>query len=84
MAFEQYLGKHWAGSDAQVYAFQDEVEKRSLFEYYRLKQAKEEARRHTPSIVRYVGWRKESITVRGKNQTRFRDTKTGRFVKKPS
>ena len=30
-----------------------------------------------------VTWRQETVTVKGKAQTRYRDLKTGRFIKKP-
>jgi hypothetical protein len=30
-----------------------------------------------------VTWRREVITVKGKSQTRYRDVRTGRFIKKP-
>jgi len=30
-----------------------------------------------------VTWRHETVTVKGKSQTRYRDLKTGRFIKKP-
>ena len=29
-------------------------------------------------------WRCETVTVRGKSQSIYRDIKTGRFIKKPS
>jgi hypothetical protein len=29
-------------------------------------------------------WKNEAITIRGKSQQRYRDIKTGRFIKKPS
>jgi hypothetical protein len=29
-------------------------------------------------------WRHEIVTVKGKSQTRYRDLKTGRFIKKPT
>lgn len=30
-----------------------------------------------------VTWRQEAVTVKGKSQVRYRDLKTGRFIKKP-
>jgi hypothetical protein len=30
-----------------------------------------------------VTWRHEVVTVKGKSQVRYRDVKTGRFIKKP-
>lgn len=30
-----------------------------------------------------VTWRHEVVTVKGKSQVRYRDLKTGRFIKKP-
>jgi hypothetical protein len=30
-----------------------------------------------------VWWRHETVMVRGKGQTRYRDVKSGRFIKKP-
>jgi len=33
--------------------------------------------------VPYVWWRHETVMVRGKGQVRFRELKSGRFIKKP-
>ncbi|MCJ7771195.1 hypothetical protein MUP37_06445 [Candidatus Bathyarchaeota archaeon] len=30
-----------------------------------------------------ISWRRETVIVRGKAQMRYRDTETGRFLKKP-
>lgn len=44
------------------------------------------------ALPRYIGrpqvsagriWRRETVTVRGKPQVRYRDLGTGRFIKKP-
>ncbi|GEM_PF-1916759 len=37
---------------------------------------------HVPERVA-VTWRHETVTVRGSSQDRYRDLKTGRFIKKP-
>jgi hypothetical protein len=43
---------------------------------------KRERIRHFTSVLRMT-WRYESVIVRGKSQGRYRDLKTGRFIKKP-
>jgi hypothetical protein len=42
-----------------------------------------EAQRLGISTVASVWWRHETVKVRGRGQARYRDLKSGRFIKKP-
>jgi len=76
-AFSHWAGRRWLDSYKQNLALKIEAEKRGfrdakLPEYFR--------RQPQVSITRT--WRREIVTVRGKPQVRYRDLRTGRFIKK--
>jgi hypothetical protein len=76
-AFSHWAGRRWVDSYAQNRALQIEAEKRGF------KDAKMPTyfRRHQVSARQT--WRFETVTVRGKPQVRYRDLRTGRFIRKP-
>jgi hypothetical protein len=80
------FGDKWYPTDRQEEALIDEAKRRGYFERWEeLKRQKElswyaQRQPQVPSTRRY---RRETVTVRGKSQVRYRDIKTGRFIKKP-
>ena len=76
-AFTHWAGKRWVNSYRQNLALKREAEKRGFRDaripkYFR-----------RPQVSAERTWRRETVTVRGKSQVRYRDLKTGRFIKKP-
>jgi len=91
-AVEHYAGYRWVGSYAQNRALEDcagrrgfdvtlpaYVKKRDYVRYRGYRGGYE--RSYQP--VTHQTWRFETVSVRGKAQQRYRDIKTGRFIKKP-
>jgi len=85
-AFRWWAGWRWAGTAAQMAAFDDEAH-RLGFEVERFFPTR--WRRSYPSssygyetTQKAVSYRHEVINVNGKPQNRYRDISTGRFVKK--
>lgn len=73
VSFRYWAGSNWKGTSRQVEALKIEAWKHGI--PVRAESRPEESRRRT--------WRHETVTVKGKTQYRFRDLKTGRFIKKP-
>jgi hypothetical protein len=76
-AFTHWAGRRWVDSYKQNLALNIEAKKRGfedtkLPRYYKKSQ-----------IYPKQTWKLETVTVRGKSQVRYRDIKTGRFIKKP-
>jgi hypothetical protein len=71
LSFSFWAGRNWKDTRKQNEALRIEARKRG----FRVT----EERRPTAK----VGWRHETITVRGKLRSIYRDVKTGRFIKKP-
>jgi hypothetical protein len=77
-SFSIWAGKRWRDTYKQNLALKREAH-RIGFEgeipaYYR---------RQYPSYFQRMTWKYETVLVKGKSQTRCRDIKTGRFIKKP-
>ena len=77
-AFTHWAGKRWVDSYDQNKAFNIEAKKRGFDErilprYF-----------VRPPISRSQTWNRETVIVRGKPQVRYRDLKTGRFIKSPN
>ena len=81
---KSYFGSKWYPTNKQLYALKDEAKRRGYFERFQEKRTSypRYAQRQPYSYVKRT-WRHETLTVRGKPQTRYRDLKTGRFIKKP-
>ena len=81
---KSYFGSKWYPTNRQLYALKDEAKRRGYFDRFREKRVSRPwyAKRQPHSYARKK-WRHETVTVRGKNQVRYRDLKTGRFIKKP-
>ena len=87
IAFQWWAGEKWVGSSKQWKAFNEEAE-RLGFEIPSF--IREEVREswssetYVPEVSQKARtWRREAVVVRGKRQERYRDLKTGRFIKKP-
>lgn len=76
-AFGHWAGKRWRDTYAQNLALKREAEKRGF------KDAKMPMYFRKPQASAKKTWRYETVTVRGKPQARYRDLRTGRFIKKP-
>jgi hypothetical protein len=81
---KSYFGSKWYPTNRQCYALKDEAKRRGYFERFREKRVShpQYAKRQPQSYVKRT-WRHETVSVRGKSQVRYRDLKTGRFIKKP-
>jgi hypothetical protein len=81
---KSYFGSKWYPTNRQLYALKDEAKRRGYFERFTEKRVSRPryAQRQSYSYAKRT-WRHENVTVRGKSQVRYRDLKTGRFIKKP-
>jgi hypothetical protein len=79
-----FFGSKWYPTDRQLYALKDEAKRRGYFERFREEIVGRPwiTKRPSQNYVRQT-WKHETVTVRGKQQTRYRDVTTGRFIKKP-
>ena len=92
---QNFSGERWAGSTKQVMALKDGAERRGFdttlpayiwkrdYAKYYAKGFGAPFRRGTTITAKRKGWKRETVTVKGKSQIRYRDLKTGRFIKKP-
>jgi len=76
--FSHWASKRWVDSYKQNVALKREAQKRG----YRDTKIPAYFKRKT-EVSAKITWRRETVTVRGKNQNRYRDLRTGRFIKKP-
>ena len=68
-SFSEWAGYKFIPTDKQLRALRDEARKRNI-----------------PMVAienKFPFWRFETVRVRGKGQVRYRDLKSGRFIKKP-
>ena len=68
----------WVDSYQQNLALREEARKRGFFDARLPRYFERPSARQTRQ-----SWRHETVIVRGKSQERYRDIKTGRFIKKP-
>jgi hypothetical protein len=91
-SFDSWAGYKWVGSSRQIEALKRAgeglgfdtslpfwVKKSDYWRFYRRGYGMR------PSLVneKQKTWRRETVTVEGKPQTRYRDLLTGRFIRKP-
>jgi hypothetical protein len=83
LAFSLWAGKQWRGTTKQVKALKVEAAKRGIPVPSARRRRREEAglRFRREEVAR--AWRFEWVTVKGHPQMRYRDLKTGRFIKNP-
>lgn len=74
-AFRHWAGRRWINSHLQNKALKIELEKRGFTEYL--------PRYTRPRFYTKQTYKREIVRVKGKPQVRYRDAKTGRFIKKP-
>jgi hypothetical protein len=67
LAFAEWAGEKWIPTSRQLQALAEEARKFGLAE----------ERRVIPFL-----WRREIVMVRGKRQSRIRDLRSGRFIRK--
>jgi hypothetical protein len=82
---KSYFGSKWYPTNRQLYALKDEAKRRGYFDKFREKIVSRPRypQRQPHNYVKQI-WRHETVTVRGKPQTRYRDIRTGRFIKNPN
>jgi len=78
-AFASWAGQKWFGTGRQMEALGVEAQRIGIPIYGERGDRKIS---YVPSVPK-ITWRHESVTVKGKSQERYRDLKTGRFIKKP-
>ena len=75
-AFSHWAGKRWRDTYKQNIALKRAAQKiGGEIPAYHKRQAQQQLQKTT--------WRQESVTVKGKPQNRYRDIKSGRFIKRP-
>ena len=74
-AFGSWAGQKWFGTIRQVEALAVEARKRGI-PVYGMRERKR-------AYYQTKTWTHETFTLRGMSQQRYRDLKTGRFIKKP-
>ena len=85
MVAEWYFG-HKFHTDRQYEALRIEAKRRGYFERWALMEKQRELpwyAQRQPQVSTARRYRRETVSVRGKSQVRYRDLKTGRFIRKP-
>lgn len=85
LTFRWWAGEKWKGTVKQWDALNREA-RRLGFEVPRYYQERRALwhRSYTHEQYHVPTWRHEVINIKGKSQNRYRDLKTGRFIKKPT
>ena len=84
LAFQSWAGQRWKGTTRQYDALDREA--RNLgFEATNIYGHRRVSFKSDRDVLfsQLRGWREENIVVDGKSRIRYRDVKTGRFIKKP-
>jgi hypothetical protein len=86
IAFQSWAGEKWKGTARQWEALNREARRlgfevpRYPYQIGRASWNRSYAHEQYPNVP---AWRREVINVKGTSQNRYRDLKTGRFMKKP-
>lgn len=87
LAFRWWAGRNWKGTTKQWEAFNAEAERRGFpvpdFIREEIRESWGSGSSVSGGPQKAVTWRHETVTVKGIPQNRYRDLKTGRFIKKP-
>ena len=75
--FSHWANRRWVDSYRQNVALKREAERRG----YRVTKIPAYSKRK-PEVSTKRTWRRETVTVRGRTQNRYRDLRTGRFIKR--
>jgi hypothetical protein len=83
LSFRWWAGERWRGTHRQWEALNREAENLGFNEHYGYREAIRE-KRYTDFYSRGSStWKRETVSIRGVAKTRYRDIRTGRFIKKP-
>lgn len=86
-AFRSWAGEKWRGTTKQWAALNVEAERLGFpvpeFVRREVREGKGSGYYVSEGRQKAVSWRHEVVTVKGISQSRYRDLKTGRFIKKP-
>ena len=77
-AFTHWANRRWIDSYAQNRALKIEAEKRGFEDTKLVRYSKR------PQVYVKQSWKRETVTVKGKPQVRYRDRKTGQFIRRPN
>lgn len=87
LAFQSWAGRNWKGTAKQWKALDRESENLGFSPptiYGSSTRTRGYSTYHVPTRkTKAVTFRHEVVNVKGKSQNRYRDLKTGRFIKKP-
>jgi hypothetical protein len=84
LAFRWWAGERWRGTSRQWEALNKEAENLGFNEHYGYRKAIQEKSYSDYYHFRQKStWRRETVNLRGRARSVYRDTKTGRFIKKP-
>jgi hypothetical protein len=75
MEIASWMGEKWKDTSAQNRALNREAQKLGIPVAY--------VERREIAYVPSMLWRHETVMVRGKSQARYRDLKSGRFIRRP-
>jgi len=78
LAFASWAGSKWHGTRRQIDALSVEAQRLGIPIHGEI-----ERRICHSHWISQLTWKYETITIKGKSQQRYRDIKTGRFIKKP-
>lgn len=79
LAFRHWAGEKWRGTRLQWEALNEEAENVGFEPPDFIREELEENRAYS----RRYSWRRETVNLRGRARSVYRDVKTGRFIKKP-
>lgn len=83
LAFRSWAGQRWKATTKQLRALNAEAENLG----FHLPEEYGYHRQTSPSLGSATAqnrrWREEIVEINGKSKVRYRDVKTGRFIKKP-
>jgi hypothetical protein len=83
LAFQSWAGRNWKGTAKQWEALDRESENFGFYPTNSYRGARREGLYMDFYERPRQTWKQEVVTVKGKAQNRYRDLKTGRFIKKP-
>jgi len=84
LSFSHWAGKQWRGTSKQIEALKAEARRIGIpVPAERPRRREEAGLRFRREEAEAETWRFEWVTVKGRPQMRYRDLKTGRFIRKP-
>ena len=84
LSFRWWAGERWKGTSRQWEALNREAENLGFNMPYVYREAIPEKRySEYYTVGERNTWRRETVNIKGAKQARYRDLRTGRFIKKP-